>query len=162
MHIRSVTPEDHAAIAAFDMQPLPAVPDPMLRVFTTWFAPVCVVAEEPAAGTLAGVGLTLLSLDRATAYLHRLVVVPARRGGGLGGALLEATERAAAAHGAARLALYTSRAADFYTPRGYRELTAAELGDGAAYNGTTLPGRYYAKELHGLTVAAATKDTPPW
>ncbi len=54
-------------------------------------------------------------------WVEEVMVAEARRGAGVGRALMEAVEERARASGAAYVALATRRAADFYTALGYRE-----------------------------------------
>lgn len=57
-------------------------------------------------------------------WVEEVMVAEARRGAGVGRALMEAVEELARASGATYIALATRRAADFYTGLGYRESAA--------------------------------------
>jgi GNAT superfamily N-acetyltransferase len=82
------------------------------------------VAELRSAGiagyTLATSHLTLFA-NGPVAWVEELMVSPDWRRGGVGAALMQATEQWAAEQGAAYLALATRRAADFYGAIGYSE-----------------------------------------
>jgi amino-acid N-acetyltransferase len=67
------------------------------------------------------VGAAGFELHGADALLRSLVVAPGRRGGGLGGRLVEQLTGAAAAQGVKRFFLLTTTAEAFFTKRGFQK-----------------------------------------
>lgn len=146
MQISRVTPQDYEALRVFDLSPLPQLDDGILQMFVLWCPSLSFLATDRN-GSLRAVALAMHSADRRTVLLHRLVVAPEVRGRGWGGRLLATVEAAATLHGAERLALFTSRAAEYYLARGYVELDGLEQGEIKAYNVSHRAGRYYMKSL---------------
>lgn len=125
MRIRNITPGDFPTLLQFSYTPLIKERDTIYLLLSEDHCPLSFLAAEPGSDRPVGVILALASASRESVFVLQLWVEPAQRNRGLGGALLDATERAAAQRGARRVwMLGTDRARPFYLRRGYEETTA--------------------------------------
>jgi ribosomal protein S18 acetylase RimI-like enzyme len=112
--IRAATPADEAALAALDQltwswrsSPAPAPPPgtPFFDLRTPPEDVIVAVADGAVAGYVRIGAPTSVPSNRHVVAITGLAVDPARRGEGIGRALVDAAARAAAARGARRLTL---------------------------------------------------------
>ncbi|NYI41961.1 GNAT family N-acetyltransferase [Demequina lutea] len=117
---------------------------PLMRDFPLGAEPTYAVAERSFASILAHQGAALLVAsagegivgyalvyeqptlfaDGPSAYVQELMVDEARRGSGIGGALMAAAEQWARDRGCRYVRLATSMAEEFYRARGYDQVAA--------------------------------------
>jgi amino-acid N-acetyltransferase len=81
------------------------------------------------------IGTVGLEVFGSAGLLRSLVVRSTRRGGGLGGLLVDHLERAARGAGVADLYLLTTTAAPFFAARGYRTLDRGRVPPAVAASG---------------------------
>jgi ribosomal protein S18 acetylase RimI-like enzyme len=136
--VRTATPEDAPAVARLlhDFNTEFATPTPGVAVLAERMAELIGAGEAGVLLVGEELGLAVLRLRPALwsrsldAYLEELYVVPARRGEGLGRALLEATMDAAREAGAERIELGTSSgdtaARGLYESAGFTNLEDGE------------------------------------
>lgn len=130
MRIRPARPDDADAVFELLKQLEESyVPDRLafddtFESFATDGGHALILVAEDDEGTVRGYALTtinpLLYTNGSSAQLQELVVDETQRGGGVGSALVDRTERECRSRGVRQLTVPSRRAAGFYERLGYR------------------------------------------
>jgi GNAT superfamily N-acetyltransferase len=117
--VTPLCPDDFAWLKDYDCAPLPMERDSIYLMFCVFLTGTSFVARSRTTGEVRGFLLGLVPAGTGEAFVHYLFVAGSGRHSGVGRTLMHAFSDAAATSGAARVSLFTRRAADFYAKLGF-------------------------------------------